>query len=200
MEYFMDMKDLLCVELEEYEEQMKMKGKVAAGDLEAVHKITDIIKNILKINLLGDEVEEMSGGSSYEGGSSYARGGGRGRGRNARRDSMGRYASYEGGYSEEGGSYRRGGSSYEGGQGGHVMGGQGGNMGGGSSYARGGRGGNQGGGNRGGGRGGYSREGGYSRDGAKEYMMEQLEEWIDEAENPKQKEALHKCMQALERA
>lgn len=189
MEYFMDMKDLLCVELEEYETQMQMKGKVAAGDLEAVHKLTDIIKNILKINLLGEEVEEMSGGSSYEGGSSYARGGGRGRGRNARRDSMGRYSSYEGGYSEEGGSYRRGGSSYEGGQGGQMMGNQGGNMGGGSSYARGGR---------GGGRSSYA--GGYSRNGAKDYMMDKIEEMMEEAENGKQREALQKCMQALERA
>lgn len=190
----MDLKDLLCVELEEYAEQGKMKGKMSAGDLETIHKLTDTVKNIMKINVLSDEMDD--GGSSYEGGSSYARGGGRGRGRNARRDSMGRYASrggssYDGGYSDEGGSSYRGGSSYEGGQGGGNMGGrggQGGNMGGGSSYRR----------------GGNSYRGGasyaYSREGAKDYMMDKIEEMMDEAENGKQREALQKCMQALERA
>lgn len=179
MDYMMDLKDLLCVELEEYAEQGKMKGKMSAGDLETIHKLTDTVKNIMKINVLAEEMDE--GGSSYaggyEGGSSYARGGGRGRGRNARRDSMGRYASYEGGY------------SYEGGQGGQSRGNQGGNMGGGSSYARGGRGG-----------GSSSYAGGYSRNGAKDYMMDKIEEMMEEAENGKQREALQKCMQALERA
>ena len=198
MHYMEDLKDLLCAELEEYAEKGKKSGKMSAADLDGIHKLTDTVKNIMKISVLEEEMEDgyseagnwmgegrmygtsYDGGMSYEGGSSYARGGGRGRGRNARRDSMGRY-------SREG---RGGGYSQESGEGG-------------GSYQRGGRGGNQGGGNRGGGRssyaGGYSREGGYSRDGAKEYMMEQLEDMMEEAENPKQKEALHKCMQALER-
>lgn len=55
---------------------------------------------------------------------------------------------------------------------------------------------------------GYSEErggrsgmrGGYSRDGAKDYMIEQIEEMMEEAKSPKEREALHKCMQALERA
>ena len=53
------------------------------------------------------------------------------------------------------------------------------------SYARGGRGGNR---------------GGYSRDDGKHYMMEQLEEMMEEAEKPAEKEALRRCMDALKRA
>lgn len=109
MEYIEKIKKMLCKELDEY----AMKGKLTMADLEAVHKLTDTVKNLDKIAML----EEESGGYSE------ARGG-RGRGR----------SSYEGGssyddYSEEG-SYR-GGSSYErGGQGGSSYRG-------GSSYAEG---------------------------------------------------------------
>lgn len=128
-------KEKLMEELYEVEKKLKNAGggKISAGDLEYIHKLTDTIKNIDKIEMLEDggysEATDFMGegrmyGMSYEDGSSYARGR-----RRARRDSMGRY-SREGGYSEEGGS------------------------GGGSSYA--GRGGGGGGGNRGG---GYSREG-----------------------------------------
>ena len=187
MDYMHDLKDLLCAELEEYAEKGKKSGKMSAADLDGIHKLTDTVKNILKINMLEEEPDggysqdsrwmgegRMYGNSyedgnmSYEGGSSYARrGGGRGRGRNAKRDSMGRY-------SRDNGMMHSGGS-----------------------YARGGRGGNQGGGNRGG---GYSGEDGYSRDGAKEYMMEQLEDMMEQAEKPAEREALKRCMQALERA
>ena len=52
------------------------------------------------------------------------------------------------------------------------------------SYARGGRMGNR----------------GYSRDDGKEYMMEQLEEMMEQAQKPDEREALKRCMQALERA
>lgn len=62
------------------------------------------------------------------------------------------------------------------------------------SYARGGRGGNRG------GRRGYSRDGGYSMDDAKEMMVERIEDMMETAETPAQKEALKRCMQALERA
>lgn len=175
-------KEMLMNELYEYEEKAKKmpNGKISAGDLQTIHKLTDTVKNIDKIEMLesedgySEDTDFMGEGRLY--GMSYARG----RGRNARRDSMGRY-SREGGYSEERGSSYRGGS-YEGG----MMG---------ASYARGGQGGNQGGGNRGGNRGG-----GYSRDDGKEYMMEQLEEMMEKAENPRQEEALHRCMKALERA
>ena len=52
------------------------------------------------------------------------------------------------------------------------------------SYARGGRGGNR----------------GYSREGGKHYMMDRLGELMEEASTPTEREALKKCMQALERA
>lgn len=112
-------KEMLMDELYEYEEKAKKMtgGKISAGDLETIHKLTDTIKNIDKIEMLeedGGYSEDggnwmargmYGGGTSYEdGGNSYARG----RGRNARRDSMGRY-SREGGYSDEGGSSYRGG-------------------------------------------------------------------------------------------
>ena len=158
MHYLEELKEMLCKELEE----IANKGELTAGSLETVHKLTDTIKNIDKIEMYEEYSEdgysedgEWMGegkiyGTSYEGGSSYARGG-RGRGRNAKRDSMGRYSSRE----------NRG-----------------------SSYARGGRGG----------------RGGYSRDDAKDYMMEQLEEMMEQAEKPQEKEALKRCMQAIERA
>lgn len=167
MHYMHDLKDLLCAELEDYAEKGKKSGKLSMGDLESIHKLTDTVKNIMKIDVLKEEVgysedghymgEGRIYGTSYEsgyserGGSSYARGR-----RYARRDSMGRY-------SRDGGMY------YDD----DV------------SYARGGRMGNR---------------GGYSRDDGKHYMMEQLEEMMEEAEKPAEKEALRRCMDALKRA
>ena len=158
MHYMEDLKDLLCAELEDYAEKGKKSGKMSMGDLESIHKLTDTVKNILKIDMLEEESgysedghymgEGRIYGTSYddgmhrEGGYSYARG----RGRYARRDSMGRYS-------------RDGGMSYRGGM-----------------------------------------RGGYSRDDGKHYMMEQLEEMMEEAEKPAEKEALRRCMDALKRA
>ena len=172
MHYMEDLKDLLCAELEDYAEKGKKSGKMSMGDLESIHKLTDTVKNIMKIDVLKEEAgysedghymgEGRIYGTSYEsgyserGGSSYARG----RGRYAKRDSMGRYS-------------RDGGMSYD-----DDM-----------SYARGGRMGNRGG-----------MRGGYSRDDGKHYMMEQLEEMMEEAEKPAEKEALRRCMDALKRA
>lgn len=68
----------------------------------------------------------------------------------------------------------------------------------GNSYERGGQGGGRG--NRGGRGGNSSYEGGYSRDGAKDYMIDKLEEMMEEVENPKERKALMECLQALERA
>ena len=157
MHYMHDLKDLLCAELEDYAEKGKKSGKMSMGDLETVHKLTDTVKNILKIDTLSDELgysedgtymgEGRIYGTSYddgmhrEGGYSYARGR-----RYARRDSMGRYS-------------RDDGMSYRGGM-----------------------------------------RGGYSRDDGKHYMMEQLEEMMEEAEKPAEKEALRRCMDALKRA
>lgn len=115
-----EIKKKLMDELYEVEEKMKKAsgGKISAGDLEYIHKLTDTIKNIDKIAMLEDgdysEASEWMAdgrmyGNSYDDGMSYARGG-RGRGRNARRDSMGRYSRDGGGSSyDDGMSYARGG-------------------------------------------------------------------------------------------
>lgn len=157
MHYMHDLKDLLCAELEDYAEKGKKSGKMSMGDLESIHKLTDTVKNILKIDMLDGEIgysedgaymgegriygtsydDEMRRGSGY----SYARG----RGRYAKRDSMGRY-SRDDGYMHRG-----------------------------------------------------IRDG-YSRDDGKAYMMEQLEDMMEDAEKPAEKEVLRRCMEALKRA
>lgn len=166
-------KEKLMDELYEIEEKMKKSsgGKLSAGDIETIHKLTDTIKNIDKIEVLeGSGYSEESNwmadgrmyGTSYDEGMSYARD----RGRNAKRDSMGRY-SREGGSYDDDMSYERG-----------------------SSYARGGRGGN---------RGGMSnRRGGYSRADAKEEMIEKLEDMMHDAETPKEREAIKRCIMQIE--
>ena len=157
MHYMHDLKDLLCAELEDYAENGKKSGKMSMGDLDSIHKLTDTIKNILKIDMLEDESgysedgaymgEGRIYGTSYDGydrGTSYARG----RGRYAKRDSMGRYSRDDG-------------------------------------YMR---------------RDGRGMRDGYSRDDGKAYMMEQLEDMMEDAEKPAEKEALRRCMEALKRA
>lgn len=164
-------KEMLMEELKEFEKKSDLK----AGDLETIHKLTDTVKNIDKIEALeeSDGYSEAGGWmadgrmyGTYDHGSSYARG--RGRGRNAKRDSMGRY-SREDGYSMEGGY-----SGYEGG---------------GSSYARGNRGGQ-----------GRSSRRGYSYGGAKEYMVDKLEEMMDMAETEQERKAIEQCMMKIEQA
>ena len=85
MEYMDKLRDKLCDELDE----IARKGELGAGDLEIVHKLTDTIKNLDKIEMLEDgggysqagdwEIE----GRAYNRGNSYAR---------RKRDSMGRYS------------------------------------------------------------------------------------------------------------
>ena len=157
MHYMHDLKDLLCAELDDYAEKGKKSGKMSMGDLESIHKLTDTVKNILKIDTLSEELgysedghymgEGRIYGTSYDGydrGTSYARG----RGRYAKRDSMGRYSRDDG-------------------------------------YMR---------------RDGRGMRDGYSRDDGKAYMMEQLEDMMEDAEKPAEKEALRRCMEALKRA
>ena len=160
MHYMHDLKDLLCAELEDYAENGKKSGKMSMGDLDSIHKLTDTVKNILKIDMLESESgysedgaymgEGRIYGTSYDdemrrgGGYSYARG----RGRYAKRDSMGRYSRDDG-------------------------------------YMR---------------RDGRGMRDGYSRDEGKAYMMEQLEDMMEDAEKPAEKEALRRCMEALKRA
>ena len=157
MHYMHDLKDLLCAELEDYAENGKNSGKMSMGDLDSIHKLTDTVKNILKIDMLEGETGYSEDGAymgegriystSYDGydrGASYARG----RGRYAKRDSMGRYSRDDG-------------------------------------YMR---------------RDGRGMRDGYSRDEGKAYMMEQLEDMMEDAEKPAEKEALRRCMEALKRA
>lgn len=169
MEYIEKIKKMLCKELDEY----AMKNKLSMADIDVIHKLTDTVKNLDKIEMLEEEsggYSEARGGrgrggrSSYMGGSSYdddmmysER---RGRGRNAKRDSMGRYSS-------EGGSYE-GGSSYD-------------------DYSeensyRSGRSGR-----------------GYSRDDAKDHLMSALGEAMEDAD-PKEREILKDAMRKIERA
>lgn len=85
MEYMYELKDKLCKELDE----IARKPEMGAGDLEIIHKLTDTIKNLDKIEMLedggysqaGDWEADMRG--TYGRGSSY---------RGRKRDSMGRYS------------------------------------------------------------------------------------------------------------
>lgn len=80
MKSMYDLRDMLCKELEE----ITRKGELGAGDLDIVHKLTDTIKNIDKIEMLeddgysqrrysrdGDWEADMRG--TYGKGNSYAR-------------------------------------------------------------------------------------------------------------------------------
>jgi len=92
-----DLKDKLCEELEE----IARKPDMGPGDLELIHKLTDTIKNIGKIEMLEEEggySQEDGRDDGYGRGMSYARGrGGYNRGdRNTRRDSRGRYSRDDG--------------------------------------------------------------------------------------------------------
>ena len=155
MKHLEELKEVVKRELEKFGKQ----GDISVSNLEKIHKLSDLYKNLCKIEMLEKEAEggysEARGGrgGSYMHGSSYdddmmysER---RGRGRNAKRDSMGRYSS-------DGGSYE-----------------------GDSSYERGG-------------------QGGYSRDEATDWMMRELGSMMEDAD-PKQREALKKCMRELER-
>lgn len=109
MEYIEKLKKMLCKELDEY----AMKNKLTMADVEIVHKLTDTVKNLDKIEMLEGEDEGYSemrgrgGRYSYDDDMMYSEA--RGRGRNARRDSMGRYSSdMGGGSSYDGDNYRDG--------------------------------------------------------------------------------------------
>lgn len=114
MEKLYELKDKLKRELDE----IARKPELSAGDLEAVHKLTDTIKNIDKICMLEEEAGyseamDYGDGGSYGRGSSYAN-----RGKHYVRGHYSRSGnSYGGGNSEGGYSSRRGGS--RGGRGGY---------------------------------------------------------------------------------
>lgn len=85
MEYMYELKDKLCKELDE----IARKPEMGAGDLEIIHKLTDTIKNLDKIEMLEDSGYSQAGDweadmrGTYGRGSSY---------RGRKRDSMGRYS------------------------------------------------------------------------------------------------------------
>ena len=104
------LKEKLMETLYEYEEKLgKMSGgTLSTQDLEKIHKLTDTVKNIDKIEALESE-DGYSEDGHYMGegriyGTSYARGR-----RNAKRDSIGRYSRDDGMYYDGGSSYARGG-------------------------------------------------------------------------------------------
>lgn len=88
-----ELRDMLCEELDKIAKQ----GELSAGSLDTVHKLTDTIKNIDKIEMLEDEGHSQRAG--YDGrsyrGSSY-------------RGSYDSGDSYDGGYSERRMHYVRG--------------------------------------------------------------------------------------------
>ena len=133
MKTLYDLKDMLCAELDE----IGKKGEMSAGDLETVHKLTDTIKNIDKIDKLEDE--------GYSRGMDYSRS---------------RYSRDGNWEADMRGTYGRG-SSYER-QGTHYV------------------------------------RGHYSRDGGKSAMRRQLQEMLDEADNDSIRNAIQRCMDAVE--
>ena len=92
MEYMHKIKKMLCKELEEYGD----KKSLSSADVEMIHKLTDTVKNLDKIEMLEGDDGYSETYPYYMGGSSYARG----RGRYAKRDRMGRYSSDEGMYDD----------------------------------------------------------------------------------------------------
>lgn len=70
MEYMNKIKKMLCKELKEYAEMEKL----TASDLEMIHKLSDTIKNLDKIEMLEDEGGYSNHYPDYDDrGSSYAR-------------------------------------------------------------------------------------------------------------------------------
>jgi len=107
--------EFVCDELEELERKAAKDGKLSRTDLEDVKNLTEVKKNILKIEMLSDESEYSNAMGGY-----------------SRRGNYSRRMSYDGGgsyadmsYADEGrgdfvrpdGSYRDGGSSYARGRG-----------------------------------------------------------------------------------
>ena len=137
MKHLEELKEVVKRELEKFGKQ----GDISVSNLDKIHKLSDLYKNLCKIEIL----EEQGGYSEEMYGNSYA--GGR---RYAKRDSMGRYSSDGGSYDGDDYSERRTGR-------------------------------------------------GYSRDEATDWMMTRLGEMMSETADPKQREALKKCMRELER-
>ena len=92
MKHLEELKEVVKRELEKFGKQ----GDISVSNLDKIHKLSDLYKNLCKIEMLEEE-GGYSEGYMDDGmmhGNSYARGR-----RYAKRDSMGRY-SKDGGYSE----------------------------------------------------------------------------------------------------
>lgn len=74
MQAMNELREMLCKELDE----ISRKGELGAGDLDIVHKLTDTIKNIDKIEMLEDDGYSRDGAweadmrGTYGRGNSYA--------------------------------------------------------------------------------------------------------------------------------
>lgn len=164
-------KEMLMKELKEYEK----KGNISMNSLDVIHKITDTIKNIDKIEML----EEGGGYSEAMYSREYSERGGRGGySRDGEWEAKGTYdrgSSYRGGSSyDEGSSYANRGQHYVRG---HYSR---------DNYSN----------------DGYSERrdyrGRYSRDEGKEMMMKKIDEMLGEAKTPAERETLKKCIDAIE--
>lgn len=69
MDYMRKIKNMLCKELEEYGE----RNSINASDVEMIHKLTDTIKNLDKIEMLEDNEYSGNYPMRYDDGVSYAR-------------------------------------------------------------------------------------------------------------------------------
>ena len=90
------MQEHICTELERKTEA----GIKNTTDLDTVWKLTDVYKNLLKIDMLEEAAENGENHYSNYGGYSERRG--------QKRDSMGRYSRSDGGYSERDGEHGTG--------------------------------------------------------------------------------------------
>lgn len=114
MKHLEELKEVVKRELEKFGKQ----GDISVSSLDKIHKLSDLYKNLCKIEMLEEESEggysevrgRMGGtymhGSSYDDDMMYSER--RGRGRNAKRDSMGRYSSDGDSYDGDDYSERRG--------------------------------------------------------------------------------------------
>lgn len=93
-DYMYELKEMLCDELESIVE----KGELSISSLDTIHKITDTIKNIHKIEMLDGEKGSRG---SYGDGTGYSE-----RRRYSRDDGNSNHM--DGSYDEGGDSYRRG--------------------------------------------------------------------------------------------
>lgn len=101
MEKYRELRERICEELDEVTHEIKDKRDLSDKEIEVIHKLTDIVKNIDKIHMLDEEGYSGAGeweakgrfGDEYvrrhhDGGSSYAKG--------HKRDSIGRYSRKDG--------------------------------------------------------------------------------------------------------